>query len=726
MRHFVIAPLLVLLALASGAFAQTAATLPDEVYTTPGPHVVVNGVLLNAPVQQAKGALLLPMRAVFEALQAEVRWFPAAQQITAKRGDTTVQLWINRAVAIINDREIPLATPPTLVGGITYVPLRFPAEAFGGDVKWLGGQLQTAVITITPLQATTPAPPVTPPVTPPATPAQPTTTSGVVMSTNTDIAQAFVYQDAATGNLGIVQITATVQLLRGTSATQLKPATLADMQAGDQVEIVRDAAGKLTTVRVFFQTVVGRMAAIANGKLLMQDGTLYQLKPDVRVVDTAGKTLALADLQGDREVTLQVTPGTTMVSRITAPPVVIAVAPTRPAEVLAVGPVDYTHPLKAGDTLTIIATGTPKAERALARIGTVVTDIMLTEKEAGQYKGTVTIPANTNVTDAPIVASLQVDGRQTADLHSTTRVTIDTVAPRFDALLPGQNALLTDRNPTFNIAFSDPGGSGIDPAKVVLKINNIDVSKTATITAQGISYQAKDLPLAAIPIYITIADKAGNVATAQWKITVQAGRTVANILAVTHDATQPLKVGQTIRATAKLRIAPARLEWYLGSKRISEAKTAAAGTMDYTMTYTIATDDVIGEQPLSVRFFTAANTSETAVATTPVTIVATTRPLKITAPANKSKAEATAVITGEATPGAKVRVTVTYTKLVLILMLNGEVYQGNVVTGADGTWKTPTIDMSVPNTRPDSYTITADVLDEANAVKETATITLTK
>ena len=162
--HAILATMVSACALLAGAFPASAQdSLPPEVYSTPGPHVVVNGQLLRAPTKMQSGSLLLPMRAVFEALQAEVKWFPAAQQITASRGGTEVQLWIGRSTAIVGGQEVRLAVPPTLFDGSTYVPLRFPAEAFGGDVKW-NEALQTAIITIA-SGATTPTPPATNPIT---------------------------------------------------------------------------------------------------------------------------------------------------------------------------------------------------------------------------------------------------------------------------------------------------------------------------------------------------------------------------------------------------------------------------------------------------------------------------------------------------------------------------------------------------------------------------------
>jgi len=104
--------------------------------------------------------MLLPMRDVFEALQSEVKWFGSEQKVMAVRGQTTIELWIGRTSANVNGRPMQLPVAPMMFNGSTYVPLRFPAEAFGGSVEWRAAT-STALITIPPLSeaANPPTPP---------------------------------------------------------------------------------------------------------------------------------------------------------------------------------------------------------------------------------------------------------------------------------------------------------------------------------------------------------------------------------------------------------------------------------------------------------------------------------------------------------------------------------------------------------------------------------------
>lgn len=102
------------------------------------PTIVMDGKLLPTPAPPVNrgGVILLPMRSVFQSLQANVRWLPAAHKIEARRGSDLVELWIGTPVAQVNRLPVQLLTPPLLLNNTTYVPLRFVTEAFGGTVRW--------------------------------------------------------------------------------------------------------------------------------------------------------------------------------------------------------------------------------------------------------------------------------------------------------------------------------------------------------------------------------------------------------------------------------------------------------------------------------------------------------------------------------------------------------------------------------------------------------------
>jgi len=121
--------------------------------------VVVNGQQLPAqpPAVEISGRVLLPMRTVFEALHATVGWDGATQTASAVREDTTVAMTIGQATAYIDGNPVALDVPAQLINGHTYVPVRFPAEAFGADVGWNQSTQTVSISLAVPPGATVPA-----------------------------------------------------------------------------------------------------------------------------------------------------------------------------------------------------------------------------------------------------------------------------------------------------------------------------------------------------------------------------------------------------------------------------------------------------------------------------------------------------------------------------------------------------------------------------------------
>lgn len=91
------------------------------------------------------GTTLVPMRKIFEALDADVTWVSKTQQIVATHGKTYIILKIGSTVAEINGTNVNLAVAPKIVNGSTFVPVRFIAEALNADVVW-DNDSQTVII----------------------------------------------------------------------------------------------------------------------------------------------------------------------------------------------------------------------------------------------------------------------------------------------------------------------------------------------------------------------------------------------------------------------------------------------------------------------------------------------------------------------------------------------------------------------------------------------------
>jgi hypothetical protein len=100
--------------------------------------VFVNGKELKSdlPPVIKGGRVLIPVRAVVNALGAQVQWDEQNQIVTIIKDGRTVTLELGSKIAIVDGQEIPLDVPAGVENGRTIVPLRFIAQAFNSTVEW--------------------------------------------------------------------------------------------------------------------------------------------------------------------------------------------------------------------------------------------------------------------------------------------------------------------------------------------------------------------------------------------------------------------------------------------------------------------------------------------------------------------------------------------------------------------------------------------------------------
>jgi hypothetical protein len=90
----------------------------------------------DQPPVMMGGRVMVPLRGIFEALGANVRFESASQRIFATRGSQSVELSLGSNQAMVDGQPVTLDTPAASLGGRTMVPLRFVSEALGADVRW--------------------------------------------------------------------------------------------------------------------------------------------------------------------------------------------------------------------------------------------------------------------------------------------------------------------------------------------------------------------------------------------------------------------------------------------------------------------------------------------------------------------------------------------------------------------------------------------------------------
>jgi len=121
---------------------------PNDAEAREGNKVKVNGQLLALDVEPiiVDGRMMVPLRAIFEALNATVEWREETRTVIAKKGNIAISLTIDNKIASVNHKNVELDVPAMLVNSRTLVPIRFISESLGAQVDW-DEATTTAIIT---------------------------------------------------------------------------------------------------------------------------------------------------------------------------------------------------------------------------------------------------------------------------------------------------------------------------------------------------------------------------------------------------------------------------------------------------------------------------------------------------------------------------------------------------------------------------------------------------
>ena len=80
--------------------------------------------------------VMVPMRTIFEAFGAMVKWDGDSQTITAKKKSKTISMTIGNTDMTKNDETYSFDTAPVIEDGRTLVPVRAVSDMLGLDVEW--------------------------------------------------------------------------------------------------------------------------------------------------------------------------------------------------------------------------------------------------------------------------------------------------------------------------------------------------------------------------------------------------------------------------------------------------------------------------------------------------------------------------------------------------------------------------------------------------------------
>jgi peptidylprolyl isomerase len=100
--------------------------------------LVVNGqtIQCSQPPQIINGRTLVPLRDLDDALGAQTTWDANTQQVTVSTTVYNIAMTIGSTTLTVNGQAQTMDVAPVIIGGRTFLPARYVAEALGYQVAW--------------------------------------------------------------------------------------------------------------------------------------------------------------------------------------------------------------------------------------------------------------------------------------------------------------------------------------------------------------------------------------------------------------------------------------------------------------------------------------------------------------------------------------------------------------------------------------------------------------
>ncbi len=694
---------------------------------------------------QIKGSTLVPMRGIFEALGASVRFDSATQTVFGQRGQTSIVLPLGALTATVDGKPTALPQPAQLINGTTLVPLRFISEALGADVRWVPSTHTVQIQTIDPHLTTLPAPP---------TPTNGTSTiSGQVTGVYTNTTPTQITLRIGGQNTVIALSPATI-LLRSETGQPATQIGIKDISPGDQVTVQRNSNGTASIITATYGQVKGKIVGIgklANGNtaLTLDSGRVVELAADAPITFD-GRKVGIGDVKPYESVVIRTNPdnslgyGAAVVTADTPNPTPPGVGnvplPANPGGVLDGTSVSVEvtsfvtnadKPLRQGDVLTTTLAGSPSGKADFSIPG-VADNLPMNEISPGVYEGRYTIPKNVSATNAAVLGRLIRAGVTSALIQAPNRLTVDSQPPKVTDFGPAQGATVESQHPLIYATLSDGSGTGVSPNATKILVDGKDMTGDASLTPSLFTLKpAAALASGPHTVNVSVADAAGNVQTASWTFKVSTGNIVRSFT-TNEPAGQTVGVGSTIVFTLNAQPGGKATATVGGLQKDIPLTENNPGV--YTGEYTVKAGDSTADAPVSARFVARDGTVVTSNLASNLSVTAGPPPApQILDPKDSAYINANAPLTvrGKATPGSTVRVTVTYDSKALggILPVRGQSATKDVVATKDGDWTAEDLSLKVQSlfgtNRDTVFTITATRLDSSGKpASDDATITV--
>lgn len=99
-------------------------------------YVMEKEVLFDTPPMIVNSRTLVPVRAVFTGLDADVEWDGKNKVVTVEKDKTNISFKVGSQYATVNSSSKKLDAAPVIVNDRCMIPIRFVSESLGYDVLW--------------------------------------------------------------------------------------------------------------------------------------------------------------------------------------------------------------------------------------------------------------------------------------------------------------------------------------------------------------------------------------------------------------------------------------------------------------------------------------------------------------------------------------------------------------------------------------------------------------
>lgn len=493
----------------------------------PAPVIVDGKPLPASALANVKDKEYVALRALAEAIGADVAFDGARKQATLTTEFREALLTIGKAVAIVNGSKRALDAPPLVLGGRVMMPLRAVALAMGATIGY--EQSSHSVIVSTTGVDTLPSGGATRSALP---------TANTIEGTVTDVETAMVPPAVA---VEVDQLSYTITVPEGTKIQfrdthggSTGSAPLSAVRPGDTLIATLDSGGHLIAIADIFTGFGGKIASVSPQNMVLTNGRVVESDSAQTTVMLDGRSATFADLKAGDLVTIRSDPRTGKVRDVvaltpggggassTATPSAGSSQGTGVSNgglVISDVTDDADHALRAGQTLHVAMDGT-SGGTAVFDLSNVIVANRMDETRPGHYEGSYVVEVGTNLVDAPIIVRLQKNGL-TAQAEGPDPLAIITTPPSVEDVKPEAGSQVNNPQPNIYATFSTFGDRGMDAQTLKILVDGKDVSPQATRTAAFISFlPSTALGGGAVNVEVKGFDTAGNALDFKWSFTV--------------------------------------------------------------------------------------------------------------------------------------------------------------------------------------------------------------